>query len=140
MPRRRQRKLQQTHPPSARVRNAIDKVTRTMNSSSKYFDTEIWSPRPFRLLVFNTRSRASACPDAGSRGRSLILVSVGSPASGNTFSHRIFSEGRNVLTRHDRPVVKHLQTERLALRRRTQVRLKSIRVNDRDKGLDGVQW
>ena len=51
-----------------------------MNSSSRYFDTEIWSPNPFRLRVFSTRSRASACPDAGSSGRSLMLVSVGSPA------------------------------------------------------------
>lgn len=79
---------------SAPLGNTIEETTRTMNSSSKYFETEIWSPRPFRLLVFNTRSRASACPDAGSRGRSLILVSVGSPVSGNTFNHRIFSENK----------------------------------------------
>ena len=52
----------------------------TTNSSSKYFDTAIWSPSPFRRRVFNTRSLANACPEAGSRGRSLMLVSVGSPA------------------------------------------------------------
>jgi len=51
----------------------------TTNSSSKYLDTAIWSPRPFLRLVFRTKSRASACPDAGSSGLSLILVSVGSP-------------------------------------------------------------
>ena len=51
----------------------------TTNSSSRYFDTAIWSPSPFLRRVFSTRSRASACPDAGSSGRSLILVSVGSP-------------------------------------------------------------
>jgi hypothetical protein len=53
--------------------------SRTTNSSSRYFDTAIWSPSPFLRRVFSTRSRASACPDAGSSGRSLILVSVGSP-------------------------------------------------------------
>jgi hypothetical protein len=51
----------------------------TTNSSSRYFDTAIWSPSPFRRRVFSTRSRASACPEAGSSGRSLILESVGSP-------------------------------------------------------------
>ncbi|GLB43537.1 hypothetical protein LshimejAT787_1400490 [Lyophyllum shimeji] len=43
-------------------------------------NTAIWSPRPFRRRVFSTRSLASAWPEAGSSGRSLILVSVGSPA------------------------------------------------------------
>lgn len=55
------------------------KISLTTNSSSKYLDTAIWSPRPFLRLVFKTKSRASACPDAGSSGLSLILVSVGSP-------------------------------------------------------------
>ena len=59
----------------------------TINSSSRYFDTAIWSPRPFRRRVFSTRSRASACPDAGSRGRSLMLVSVGSPAEHQAFNN-----------------------------------------------------
>ena len=53
--------------------------TLTTNSSSRYLDTAIWSPSPLRLRVFSTRSLASACPDAGSSGRSLMLVSVGSP-------------------------------------------------------------
>ncbi len=57
----------------------MKKLSLTTNSSSKYLDTAIWSPRPFLRLVFRTRSRASACPDAGSSGLSLILVSVGSP-------------------------------------------------------------
>jgi hypothetical protein len=42
-------------------------------------DTAIWSPRPLRRRVLSTKSLASACPDAGSSGRSLMLVSVGSP-------------------------------------------------------------
>lgn len=32
----------------------------TTNSSSRYFDTAIWSPSPFLRRVFNTKSRASA--------------------------------------------------------------------------------
>jgi len=55
-------------------------VVHTTNSSSRYLDTAIWSPSPFLRRVFKTRSRANACPDAGSSGRSLILVSVGSPS------------------------------------------------------------
>jgi hypothetical protein len=55
------------------------KIERTTNSSSRYFDTAICSPKPFLRRVLRTRSLASACPEAGSRGRSLILVSVGSP-------------------------------------------------------------
>ena len=69
-----------------------------MNSSSKYFDTAIWSPRPFRLLVFRTRSRARACPDAGSSGRSLMLVSVGSPAHNVTRS--LTDYFAHAITRH----------------------------------------
>lgn len=57
----------------------------TTNSSSRYLDTAIWSPSPFLRRVFRTRSRANACPDAGSSGRSLMLVSVGSPI----FSQRL---------------------------------------------------
>ena len=53
--------------------------TLTTNSSSRYFDTAIWSPSPFLRRIFSTSSRASACPEAGSSGRSLILASVGSP-------------------------------------------------------------
>jgi hypothetical protein len=45
-----------------------------------------------------------------------------------------------LLTWDDRPVVEHLQTERLALRGRTQVRLEPVGVDDRDQGLDSVQW
>src|SRR5690242_5919216 len=39
------------------------------------------SAKPFLLLVFSTKSRASACAVAGSRGRSLISLSRGSPGT-----------------------------------------------------------
>ena len=39
------------------------------------------SARPFLLLVFRTKSRASAWAVAGSRGRSLISLSSGSPGT-----------------------------------------------------------
>lgn len=54
-------------------------VLLTTNSSSRYLDTAIWSPKPFLLRVLSTRSLANACPEAGSNGRSLIVESVGSP-------------------------------------------------------------
>jgi hypothetical protein len=39
------------------------------------------SARPFLLLVLSTKSRARACAVAGSRGRSLISLSSGSPGT-----------------------------------------------------------
>jgi hypothetical protein len=72
----------QTKPTATFIRQDCGKEkinTLTTNSSSRYFDTAIWSPRPLRRRVLRTRSLASACPDAGSSGRSLMLVSVGSP-------------------------------------------------------------
>jgi hypothetical protein len=43
------------------------------------------SARPFLLLVLSTKSLASACAVAGSRGRNLISLSSGSPG---TMDHR----------------------------------------------------
>jgi len=111
---------------------------RTTNSSSKYFDTAIWSPSPFLRRVFNTRSRASACPEAGSSGRSLILVSVGSPVN-HSQPRTIQQPLRMPPTGHDRPMIKHLQTECLPLRRSSQVRFKTIRIDHGYQSLDGVQ-
>mmetsp|Transcript_2842 Transcript_2842/g.6792 ORF Transcript_2842/g.6792 Transcript_2842/m.6792 type:complete len:253 (+) Transcript_2842:108-866(+) len=43
------------------------------------------------------------------------------------------------ISRHNRPVIKHLHAERLTLRVGAQVRLKAVRVHHRDVRLDGVQ-
>ena len=113
----------------------------TTNSSSRYFETAIWSPRPFLRRVFNTKSRARACPDAGSNGRSLMLVSVGSPVS--IPSERI-QEGDTrpreyPNTWHDRPMVENLQAECLALCCRSQICLEPIGVNDGNECLHRIQ-
>ena len=110
----------------------------TTNSSSRYFDTEIWSPNPFRRRVFKTRSRASACPDAGSSGRSLILVSVGSPMRYNILTLPS-KKCKCIRTRNNRPVVEYLKTKCLSLRCGPQVRLEPISVDDRYKCFHGVQ-
>ena len=83
----------------------------TTNSSSRYLDTAIWSPNPFLLLVLRTRSRAKACPDAGSRGRSLMLVSVGSPI----FLRHWGSICHGILTWYDGPMIEDLQAKGLTL-------------------------
>jgi len=75
--------IDQTQPSKSACPDA-DKAS--TNSSSRYLDTAIWSPSPFLRRVFRTRSRANACPDAGSSGRSLMLVSVGSPGTMDQWS------------------------------------------------------
>ena len=50
-------------------------------SGSRNFEIVTSSARPFLLLVFSTKSLASACAVAGSRGRSLISLSSGSPGT-----------------------------------------------------------
>lgn len=56
-----------------------------MISGSTYLLTVTSSARPFLLLVLRTKSLAVACAEAGSRGRSLMLLSSGSPG---TMLHR----------------------------------------------------
>lgn len=51
------------------------------NSGSRNLLIVTSSARPFLLLVLSTKSRASACAVAGSRGRSLISLSSGSPGT-----------------------------------------------------------
>ena len=86
MPRRRQRKLCDTD--EHKATKIPGYMLLTTNSSSKYFETAIWSPSPFLRRVFSTKSRANAWPDAGSNGRSLILVSVGSPSPAHQHEKR----------------------------------------------------
>lgn len=119
-----------------RIEQELDISERTTKSSSKYLDTEIWSPKPFRRLVFNAKSLASACPEAGSRGRNRMLESVGSP--------RLISGGSIMLVKvshtwHDSPMIEHLLTECLTLSCRPQVSLEPICVNDRNQGFDSIE-
>ena len=51
------------------------------NSGSRNLLTETSSARPFLLLVLSTKSRASDCAVAGSRGRSVTSLSSGSPGT-----------------------------------------------------------